>query len=116
MISTSTNLSGIILGLGTRRGSKGAIYCGCQDIWGALLHLVVFNVFVIDMEEAFKSALNYHQGRGCRLQRHVKNRITGRKIYFSWTITLSLVFFLNRKMKHKHSFLPLPWPQIMESY
>lgn len=46
-------------GLGNWKWSKRAICCGCQDTLGEmLLHLVVFNVFVIDMKELFKSTLN----------------------------------------------------------
>lgn len=86
--------------VGEQETSKGAIYYGCHNILGRCYYIwLCLNVFVIDMEELsifFLSALNYPHGRYCRLQmlmKNITNRITGREVYFSWTIIPSPNFF-----------------------
>lgn len=51
-------LSEFILGLEMGDGARELFTMAARTIGEMLLHLVVFNVFVIDMEELFKSALN----------------------------------------------------------
>lgn len=73
--------------------------------------------FVIDREELFESALNYPHGGYCRLQRHMKsstNRITGRKVYFPWTVIPSPIFLKLEKKNTDTPFPTVPHPQTLQ--